>query len=124
VNYLKSLGRILAALVSNRNVCNIRLGDIIPNVILKKIQLIQLTIVTLVGNINLKQNKLMKDVIVITAKNALGESRTADIINPSCHDILNEIEEATRVLGYGDMQLYIALMEHAEKVANRILKRK
>lgn len=66
----------------------------------------------------------MKDVIVITSKNALGESRTADITNPSCHDILNEVEEATRVLGYGDMQLYIALMEHAEKVANRILKRK
>lgn len=66
----------------------------------------------------------MKDAIVITVKNALGDSLTADITNPSCRDILSQVEEATRILGYGDMTLYIALMAHAEKVANRILKRK
>lgn len=66
----------------------------------------------------------MKDAIVITVKNSLGDSLTADITNPSCHDILNQVEEATRILGYGDMTLYISLMAHAEKVANRILKRK
>lgn len=67
---------------------------------------------------------MTKDLIVITAKNAFGDSRTIDFVNPNCRDILKELDDSVKLLGYNDMQLYIALMEHAEEVAQRILKRK
>lgn len=85
-------------------------------------QLTQPTIVMQGGCSKLiKSNKLMtKDLIVITAKNEFGDSRTVDITNPSCEDIMDILDGAFKVLGFNNAQIYRAVGTYALKVSDRI----
>jgi hypothetical protein len=62
----------------------------------------------------------MKDSVKVLAKNAFGDSREVTMENPSCIDLTKELISTAHSLGFSDMQIFIALMEQSDILADKL----
>lgn len=64
----------------------------------------------------------MTDSVKIIAQNSFGDVNHCTMDNPSCKGVVAEVVESLKLLGFSNMQIYIALNEQADKVADEIRK--